>query len=73
MSVSIHSLFTPDELALEIECLEVRDTLLGENFVKQLAERETSYRARCCFPAPTVSMDGFSLCGEDRDYCQGGS
>jgi hypothetical protein len=35
MSVSIESLFTPDELALELEWLKARDTLLRDNFVKQ--------------------------------------
>jgi hypothetical protein len=31
MSVSIQSLFTPDELALELEWLKARDALLGQN------------------------------------------
>jgi hypothetical protein len=35
MSVSIQSLFTPDEFALELEWLKARDTLLGENCVKR--------------------------------------
>jgi hypothetical protein len=34
MSVSIQSLFTPDELTLELEWLKARDTLLGDNYVK---------------------------------------
>jgi hypothetical protein len=39
MSVSIRSLFTPDELTLELEWLEARDTLLGEYGVKQDVKR----------------------------------
>jgi TPR repeat protein len=35
MSVSIHSLFTTDELTLELEWLKARDTLLGDNYVDQ--------------------------------------
>jgi hypothetical protein len=35
MSVSVESLFTPNELTLELEWLEARDMLLGENFVGQ--------------------------------------
>jgi hypothetical protein len=39
MSVSIHSLFTPVDLALELEWLKARDTLLRNNFVKQDVKR----------------------------------
>jgi hypothetical protein len=39
MNVSIHSLFTPDELARELKWLEARDTLLGENYAKQDVKR----------------------------------
>jgi TPR repeat protein len=39
MSVSIHSLFTPDELTLELEWLKARDMLLGDNNVKQDVKR----------------------------------
>jgi hypothetical protein len=39
MSVSIHSLFTPEELALELEWLEARDSLLGHNCVGQDIKR----------------------------------
>jgi hypothetical protein len=39
MSVSIQSLFTPDELARELEWLEARDTLLGETPTKHDVKR----------------------------------
>jgi hypothetical protein len=39
MSVSIHSLFTPDELVLEVEFLKARDMLLGENYEKRDVKR----------------------------------
>jgi hypothetical protein len=39
MSVSIQSVFTPNELALEVEWLKVRDTLVGENYVKRDVKR----------------------------------
>jgi hypothetical protein len=39
MSVSIQSLFTPDEFALELVWLKARDTLLGINYVKQDVKR----------------------------------
>jgi hypothetical protein len=39
MSVSVCSLFTPKELALEVHWLVARDMLLGENCVDQDIER----------------------------------
>ena len=39
MSVSVESLFTPDKLAQELEWLKARDTLLGDNEVKQDVKR----------------------------------
>jgi hypothetical protein len=39
MSVSVRSLFTPDELARDLEWLKARDTLLEDNFVKQDVKR----------------------------------
>jgi TPR repeat protein len=39
MSISLESLFSSEELELELEWLEARDTLLGENFVKQDVKR----------------------------------
>jgi TPR repeat protein len=39
MSVSVRSLFTPDELSLELDWLKARDTLLGENYEKQDVKR----------------------------------
>jgi hypothetical protein len=52
MSVSIQSLFTLDELALELEWLEARDMLLAENHVKQdvtraLALAAVSHHPQC--------------------------
>jgi hypothetical protein len=50
MSVSIQSLFSPDELALEIEWLKARDMLLGENHVKQDVKRALELAAASDHP-----------------------
>jgi hypothetical protein len=50
MSVSIHSLFTPDELTLELEWLEVCDMLLRDNFVKQNVKRALQLAAASNHP-----------------------
>jgi hypothetical protein len=50
MSVSIHSLFTLRELALELEWFEARDMLLRDNFVKQDVKRAVELAAASNHP-----------------------
>jgi hypothetical protein len=50
MSVSIPSLFTLDELALELEWLKARDTLLGENCIEQDVKRALELAAASNHP-----------------------
>jgi hypothetical protein len=50
MSVSIQSLFAPDELSLELVWLEARDTLLGENCIDRDVKRALELAAACKHP-----------------------
>jgi hypothetical protein len=50
MSVSVESLFSPDELVLELEWLAARDTLLGGNFVKRDVKRALELAAASKHP-----------------------
>jgi TPR repeat protein len=50
MSVLIQSLFTPDELPLELEWFKARDTLLGENCVQQDVKRALELAAASNHP-----------------------
>jgi hypothetical protein len=51
MSVSIKSLFTSDEISLELEWLEARDTLLGGNEVKLDVKRALKLAAASDHPS----------------------
>jgi hypothetical protein len=51
MSVSIQSLFTPDEFTLELEWLKARDVFLGYNGVNQNVKRALELAAASKHPA----------------------
>jgi hypothetical protein len=51
MSVSIQSLFTPDELALELEWLKARDMLLGDKYIEQDVNRGLELAASSDHPS----------------------
>jgi hypothetical protein len=71
MSVSIQSFFTPDELALELEWLEARDMLLGENRVRQNVKRALELAAASENPKCQWLTDLFAgrTLGSVKDVC----
>jgi TPR repeat protein len=60
MSVSIHALFTPEELTLELEWLKACDTLLGYNYVKQDVKRALELAAASEHPECQVLTSLFA-------------
>jgi hypothetical protein len=72
MSVSIESLFTPEELALELEWLKARDTLLGDNKVKQDVKRALELAAgsehpQCQWLTSLFAEKTVTIVKEDRE------
>jgi TPR repeat protein len=60
MSVSIQSLFSPDELVLELEWLKARDAVLGDNNVEQDVKRALELAAASEHPQCQWLTDVFA-------------